>query len=207
MSNMSKGKTMKVYGITGSIACGKSTVTRYLVEKGYKVVDADQLSRDALTIDRESILKVQNLFGCVNEGIVDRKALGKIVFHDAKAKRQLEGIIHPYVISKMKEEIEKNKDKDCIFLDIPLLYESHLEYLCDEIIVVYLNEKKQVQRLMTRDHIDEKYAYTIMNNQISSLKKKEMADIVFDNNQGVENLYKQIDEFIERISHERIINE
>ena len=198
---------MKVYGITGSIACGKSTVTRYLVEKGYKVVDADQLSRDALTIDRESILKVQNLFGCVNEGIVDRKALGKIVFHDAKAKRQLEGVIHPYVISKMKEEIEKNKDKDCIFLDIPLLYESHLEYLCDEIIVVYLNEKKQVQRLMTRDHIDEKYANTIMNNQISSLKKKEMADIVFDNNQGVENLYKQIDEFIERISHERIINE
>ena len=207
MSNMSKGKKMKVYGITGSIACGKSTVTRYLVEKGYKVVDADQLSRDALTIDRESILKVQNLFGCVNEGIVDRKALGKIVFHDAKAKRQLEGIIHPYVISKMKEEIEKNKDKDCIFLDIPLLYESHLEYLCDEIIVVYLNEKKQVQRLMTRYHIYEKYAYTIMNNQISSLNKKEMADIVFDNNQGVENLYKQIDEFIERISHERIINE
>ena len=103
--------------------------------------------------------------------------------------------------------VEKNKDKDCIFLDIPLLYESHLEYLCDEIIVVYLNEKKQVQRLMTRDHIDEKYAYTIMNNQISSLKKKEMADIVFDNNQEVEDLYKQIDEFIERISHERIINE
>ena len=101
MSNMSKGKKMKVYGITGSIACGKSTVTRYLVEKGYKVVDADQLSRDALTIDQESILKVQNLFGCVNEGIVDRKALGKIVFHDTKAKRQLEGIIHPYVISKM----------------------------------------------------------------------------------------------------------
>ena len=207
MSNMSKGKKMKVYGITGSIACGKSTVTRYLVEKGYKVVDADQLSRDALTIDQESILKVQNLFGCVNEGIVDRKALGKIVFHDTKAKRQLEGIIHPYVISKMKEEIEKNKDTDCIFLDIPLLYESHLEYLCDEIIVVYLDEQRQVQRLMARDHIDESYAYTIINNQISSLKKREMADIVFDNNQGIEELYKQIDEFIERISHEEIINE
>ena len=105
------------------------------------------------------------------------------------------------------EEIEKNKERDCIFLDIPLLYESHLEYLCDEIIVVYLDEQRQVQRLMARDHIDESYAYTIINNQISSLKKREMADIVFDNNQGIEELYKQIDEFIERISHEEIINE
>ena len=189
MSNMSKGKTMKVYGITGSIACGKSTVTHYLIERGYLVVDADLISRNALTIDQECILKVQELF------------------HDKNAKKQLEAIIHPYVILKMKEEIEKNKERDCIFLDIPLLYESHLEYLCDEIIVVYLDEQRQVQRLMARDHIDESYAYTIINNQISSLKKREMADIVFDNNQGIEELYKQIDEFIERISHEEIINE
>ena len=178
MSNMSKGKTMKVYGITGSIACGKSTVTHYLIERGYLVVDADLISRNALTIDQECILKVQELFGCVKDGIVDRKALGRIVFHDKNAKKQLEAIIHPYVIFKMKEEI-----------------------------VVYLDEQRQVQRLMARDHIDESYAYTIINNQISSLKKREMADIVFDNNQGIEELYKQIDEFIERISHEEIINE
>ena len=194
---MSKGKTMKVYGITGSIACGKSTVTHYLIERGYLVVDADLISRNALTIDQECILKVQELFGCVKDGIVDRKALGRIVFHDKNAKKQLEAIIHPYVNLIMKEEIEKNKERDCIFLDIPLLYESHLEYLCDEIIVVYLDEQRQVQRLMARDHIDESYAYTIINNQISSLKKREMADIVFDNNQGIEELYKQIDEFIE----------
>ena len=110
MSNMSKGKTMKVYGITGSIACGKSTVTHYLIERGYLVVDADLISRNALTIDQECILKVQELFGCVKDGIVDRKALGRIVFHDKNAKKQLEAIIHPYVILKMKEEIEKNKD-------------------------------------------------------------------------------------------------
>ena len=103
---------MKVYGITGSIACGKSTVTHYLIERGYLVVDADLISRNALTIDQECILKVQELFGCVKDGIVDRKALGRIVFHDKNAKKQLEAIIHPYVILKMKEEIEKNKDTD-----------------------------------------------------------------------------------------------
>ena len=198
---------MKVYGITGSIACGKSTVTNYLREHGYLVIDADRISREALTIDQGCIEKVDQLFHCVHGGIVDRKALGKKVFHDAKAKKMLENIIHPYVISQLKEAIQENQDLPCLFLDIPLLYESHLEYLCDEIIVVYLDEQRQVQRLMARDHIDESYAYTIINNQISSLKKRKMADIVFDNNQGIEELYKQIDEFIERISHEEIINE
>ena len=204
MSNMSKGKTMKVYGITGSIACGKSTVTHYLIERGYLVVDADLISRNALTIDQECILKVQELFGCVKDGIVDRKSLGRIVFHDKNAKKQLEAIIHPYVILKMKEEIEKNKERDCIFLDIPLLYESHLEYLCDEIIVVYLDEQRQVQRLMARDHIDEEYALTIMKNQISSDKKKEMADIVLDNTKDPAFLYQQIEQLMKGIENERI---
>ena len=201
---MSKGKTMKVYGITGSIACGKSTVTHYLIERGYLVVDADLISRNALTIDQECILKVQELFGCVKDGIVDRKALGRIVFHDKNAKKQLEAIIHPYVILKMKEEIEKNKERDCIFLDIPLLYESHLEYLCDSIIVVYLDEKQQVKRLMERDHIDEEYALTIMKNQISSDKKKEMADIVLDNTKDPAFLYQQIEQLMKGIENERI---
>ena len=149
---------MKVYGITGSIACGKSTVTNYLREHGYLVIDADRISREALTIDQGCIEKVDQLFHCVHGGIVDRKTLGKKVFHDAKAKKMLENIIHPYVISQLKEAIQENQDLPCLFLDIPLLYESHLEYLCDSIIVVYLDEKQQVKRLMERDHIDEEYA-------------------------------------------------
>lgn len=198
---------MKVYGITGSIACGKSTVTHYLLEHGYVVVDADRLSKEALTIDQESIFKVEQLFGCVEQGIVDRKALGRIVFHDKKAKKQLEDIIHPYVIQKMKKAIADNQDKDLIFLDIPLLYESHLEYLCDKIIVVYLNEKTQIERLMKRDHIDEEYARTIIKNQMSTEIKKEKADIVLDNNHQLEDLYKQIEKMMKGIQDESIINE
>lgn len=198
---------MKVYGITGSIACGKSTVTRYLLDRGWIVIDADQLSREALTFDKESILKVKQLFGCVDDGIVDRKALGKIVFHDKKAKKQLEDIIHPYVIKKIEEAIEIHQDKDFIFLDIPLLFESHLEYLCDKIIVVYLNEKTQIKRLMKRDKIDETYARTIIANQISSDIKKEKADIVLDNNQDIDDLYSQIKNMMEGIQDGNIVNE
>ena len=195
---------MKVYGITGSIACGKSTVTNYLREHGYLVIDADRISREALTIDQRCIEKVDQLFHCVHGGIVDRKALGKKVFHDAKAKKMLENIIHPYVISQLKEAIQENQDLSCLFLDIPLLYESHLEYLCDSIIVVYLDEKQQVKRLMERDHIDEEYALTIMKNQISSDKKKEMADIVLDNTKDPAFLYQQIEQLMKGIENERI---
>ena len=85
-----------------------------------------------------------------------------------------------------------------------LTYESHLEYLCDSIIVVYLDEKQQVKRLMERDHIDEEYALTIMKNQISSDKKKEMADIVLDNTKDPAFLYQQIEQLMKGIENERI---
>ena len=198
---------MKVYGITGSIACGKSTVTAYLIDHGFTVIDADKISREALTVDENCISQVKTLFGCFHDGQIDRKALGKIVFHDETAKKQLEAIIHPYVIARLKAAISDNSDKDFIFLDIPLLYESHLEYLCDKVIVVYANEKKQLQRLMKRDHIDEVYAKAIIANQISSSIKKDKADIVLDNNGNIDELYKQIKKMMKGIENESIVNE
>lgn len=183
---------MKVYGITGSIATGKSTVTKYLRDKGYLVVDSDKLAYDALTIDLECIEKTKQRFNLTGDGI-DRKALGKIVFNDFKAKADLEAIIHPYVIKKIKETINDNQDQELIFLDIPLLYESNLEYLCNKVIVVYLNYQKEVKRLMKRDNIDEKYAKIIISNQINIEEKKSRADIVLDNNGTLENLYLQIE--------------
>ena len=173
---------------------------------GYKLFTLLSLSRDALTIDQDCIMKVQKLFGCVQDGVVDRKALGRIIFHNKEAKKQLEDIIHPYVIKKLKEAIDGNQDKDCLFLDIPLLFESHLEYLCDKIIVVYVNETRQLMRLMKRDQIDESYAKTIMSQQISSEVKKNKADIVLDNNGDLQSLYEQIDKMMKGIKDESIIN-
>ncbi|WP_233541858.1 MULTISPECIES: dephospho-CoA kinase [Coprobacillaceae] len=186
---------MKVIGITGSIACGKSTVTDYLLKLGYQVVDSDKISREALTKDLDCIFQVEQLFDCVENGKVDRKKLGRIIFHDEKAKKQLEGIIHPYVIKKLKQAIQSCQDS-VIFLDIPLLYESHLEYLCDEIMVVYLSEEKQLERLMKRDHIDQDYARVIMNNQISIEEKKKRAQIIIDNNGTIDQLYDQLNQFV-----------
>ena len=183
---------MKVLGITGSIATGKSTVTNYLKQRGYLVVDSDKLAYDALTIDEVCIKQTKNRFD-LPAGPIDRKALGRIVFNDRKAKKDLEDIIHPYVIKRIKDVIADNQDKKFIFLDIPLLFENNLEYLCDKIIVVYLNEQEEIKRLMKRDNIDEDYARLIIGNQMSIEEKKMRADIVLDNNQGLDELYQQIE--------------
>ena len=186
---------MEVIGITGSIATGKSTVTNYLKNKSYIVVDSDKLAYDALTIDHNCIKLTKEKFN-LGEGTIDRKALGQIIFNDKQAKLDLEEIVHPYVINEIKKQISNNLDKEFIFLDIPLLFESKLEYLCDRIIVVYLSEQQEIKRLMKRDNIDEEYAKIIISNQMSIEEKKTRADIVLDNSQGIEYLYDQIEKFL-----------
>ncbi|MFV0396261.1 MAG: dephospho-CoA kinase [Coprobacillaceae bacterium] len=181
-----------VVGITGGIATGKSTVTNYLIKHNYVVLDSDLFSREALTIDKGCIELVKQNFDCVTNGEIDRKKLGSIVFHDKKAKKKLEDIVHPYVIKRLKNGIVENKDREIVFLDIPLLYECHLEYLCDTIVVVYCDEESQILRLMHRDNIDREYAKTIINNQMSMSEKLKQADIVLDNSKSKEDLLEQI---------------
>ncbi|MCD7894752.1 MAG: dephospho-CoA kinase [Erysipelotrichaceae bacterium] len=195
---------MKVIGITSSIAGGKSTVTNYLRQKGYVVLDADEISHHALDKGERSYYQVKEMFReCVDEDRnIDRQKLGKIVFNDQRMKKQLEDIIHPYVSSTMKKQIQQCH-QDVIFLDIPLLYEAHFEYLCDKIIVVYVDENTQCERLMKRNHIDKQEARHLMQQQMSIEEKKNKADYILDNTLGFEDLYQNI----ERILNSEIVHE
>ncbi len=194
---------MKVIGLTGSIASGKSTVTNYLLNKGYCVIDADAISHHALHQGTKCYEKVKSLFDCLDEnGNIDRKALGKIVFYDHKKKKQLEDIIHPYVKDELKKEIEKCQ-QDILFLDVPLLYETQMDVLCDQVIVVYVDESLQIQRLMKRNNILKEEAGHLIHQQISIEEKKKRADIVLDNRKSFEELYKDI----ERMLKDEIIYE
>lgn len=193
-----------VIGITGSIAVGKSTVTNYLLQHGYQVLDADEFSHKALQKGTISYQQVVKTFDCLdNDGNIDRKKLGSIVFNDVSQKEKLEAIIHPYVIECLKKGIE-DCCEEMIFLDIPLLYEAHLEYLCDKIIVVYIDEKLQLERLMKRNHIDEDEARLLIASQISIEEKRKLADYVIDNREYFEVLYKRIDEILEVIKDENL---
>jgi dephospho-CoA kinase len=194
-----------VVGITGSIACGKSSVTQYLLTHGYTVLDADKITHSAYNIGTSSYNEVIKYFDCLDNGIINRKKLGAIVFNDPKKKKILENIVHPYVIEELKNGIKACHD-DIMFLDIPLLYETHLEYLCDKIIVVYVDKDIQRERLMNRNHISKSEADLLISQQMSVDKKKELADYTINNNCYFEDLFYNIDKVIEVIKDENIFN-
>lgn len=194
-----------IIGITGGIASGKSTVSQYLKDKGYFIVDADKLAYDALTIDQSCIEACLKQFDCKDKnGKIDRRRLGAIIFNNKQKQKDLENIVHPYVIKRMKEEINLH-DNELMFLDIPLLYESHLEYLCDYILVIYVDEKTQLERLKKRNQFNDEEAYARIHAQMSMEIKKEKANYVIDN-RGLENeLYAQVENFLNDLRKGEVI--
>ncbi|MDD8048286.1 MAG: dephospho-CoA kinase [Thomasclavelia sp.] len=178
---------MKVIGITGGIACGKSEVTSYLTSKGYVVIDSDKLVNEAYQ-DSDIKNKLEASFHTL-----DKKSIGQVIFNDTNKKKTLENIIHPFVIEGLKKGIQTNQNQDLIFLDIPLLYESNLEYLCDKVIVVSITLDNQIKRLCKRDNIDPNYARIKIDSQMRLKEKEKRADYVLDNNHSLDDLYHQID--------------
>ena len=194
----------RVIGITGSIAVGKSTVTQYLKTHGYCVLDADEISHQALDKESHCYHQIVECFDCLDDNQnISRQKLGQIVFHDPQQKALLESIIHPYVQEMLKKGIEQCQEP-LIFLDVPLLYETHMDTMCDDVMVVYVDEKTQLKRLMKRNQIDEKQARLLMSQQISIEKKKEMGDYIIDNRQNFEDLYVQIERVLEVLKSEII---
>lgn len=192
----------RVIGITGSIAVGKSTVTQYLKTHGYCVLDADEISHQALEKESHCYHKIVECFDCLDDNQnISRQKLGQIVFHDPQQKALLESIIHPYVQEMLKKGIEQCQEP-LVFLDVPLLYETHMDTMCDDVMVVYVDEKTQLKRLMKRNQIDEKQARLLMSQQISIEKKKEMGDYIIDNRQNFEDLYAQIESVLEVLKNE-----
>lgn len=194
----------RVIGITGSIAVGKSSVTQYLRTHGYCVLDADEISHQALEKNSGCYHQIIAHFDCLDEnGNISRQKLGQIVFHDAKKKALLESIIHPYVKTTLQEGIETSQEM-LIFLDVPLLYETHMDEMCDSVIVVYVDEMTQMKRLMARNHIDETQAQHLMSQQISIERKKDMGDYIIDNRYGFEELYQNIERVLKDLKDETV---
>lgn len=190
-----------IIGITGGIATGKSTFSNLLKTYGFKVVDADKISYEALTIDRNCIQKVVSMFNCQNEdGTINRQKLGEIIFNDQTCQKKLESIVHPYVINKIENEIKASKEQ-YIFLDIPLLYEANLQYLCDCVIVVYANYTTQLERLKKRNNLTDTEAICRIQSQLDIEIKKQKANYIIDNNGDLENLKYQTNKLIEQLNN------
>lgn len=186
-----------IIGITGSIACGKSTVSNYLKSKGYVVIDADKIGHEAL--DNEYVReKLVLAFGkeIQENNKIDRQKLGNLVFGNTSNLNILNSIIHPEIRKMILEEINKNKDKEIIFIDIALLFEAKFDDLVDKIIVVYVDENIQLTRLMKRNSITQEEALNRIKSQMSSVEKVKLADYTINNNLDVTNTYIQIDKVL-----------
>ncbi|MBO6046884.1 MAG: dephospho-CoA kinase [Erysipelotrichaceae bacterium] len=188
---------IKVIGLTGGIATGKSTVSAYLKEKGYIVVDADELTHQSY--EDEAVKEaIKTYFDCVEDGIIDRRKLGSIVFTNSEARKKLESIIHPYVLKETIKAIT-SCSQSIIILDVPLLFEANFDRLCDVTIVVACDDDQQLIRLMQRNNLTREDAQRRIDAQMSLDEKRQLADYVIENNQSLEDLYKGIDQLMEVI--------
>ena len=187
-------------GITGSIACGKSTVSDYLKEKGYTIIDADKLGHVALTSE-DVKRRLSETFGAnilVNNEI-SREVLGKLVFGNDNNLKKLNNIIHPKIKELILKLQEEHKDEDLVFLDIALLFEANFVDLVEKVVVVYVDEDIQLKRLMTRNSLSKGEALKRIESQMSPQEKASLGDFVINNSYRKEDTFQQIDEILEKL--------
>ena len=190
-----------ILGLTGGIATGKSTVSRYLAEKGYPIVDADLIARRVVEPETEGLAKIVAHFGqeiIKKDGSLDREKLGALVFSQPEKRLTLNAILSQYIRRAIEEETAAlvNEKHPLVVLDIPLLYEAGYESDCDAVMVVYTTVEEQLKRLMMRNQLTEEEALNRIASQESIEDKKMRADSVIDNNGARDQTYEQVETWL-----------
>lgn len=193
----------KVIGVTGGISSGKSNVISIIKRQGFKVIDCDLINHNLQKINMPIYNAIKEAFGSsyfLDNKELDRKKLGELIFHNENEKLKLNSISHPIIKEEVLKEI--NKADGIVFVDVPLLYESKFDSLCDKVICVYLNKETQIKRLMERDHIDYSYAKAKIASQMDLDKKRDLADYVIDSKGSFQETYRQVLKILEMIKGE-----
>jgi dephospho-CoA kinase len=172
-------------GLTGGIACGKSTVAAMFRDLGAYVVDADQLAREALAPGSPGARAVARAFGrdVAPNGVVDRARLGALVFGHAKRRKRLEAIVHPYVFAaerRLAREIASRDPDALVVFDAALLIETGAHRRMDAVVVVIADQRTQLARLAARDRLSRAGALARIRSQWPLAAKRRVADYVID---------------------------
>ena len=200
---------MKIIGLTGGIGTGKSTVSAYLKEKGCIILDADRMSRQLTAAGGAALPAIREIFGdevFFDDGTLDRKKLGNIVFNDQTKLRQLEKITTEKVVEQTEAELEnlwKNDFTGIVVIDAPLLFECNMQTMADENWLVTADLELRLERIAKRDGLDRQSILDRINNQMSDDEKIAIADYVIDNSGNLSDLYRQIDKLVERVTDEQ----
>jgi dephospho-CoA kinase len=189
---------MRLIGLTGGIATGKSTVDRMLAARGATVIDADELAREAVRPGEPTLDRVVERFGAGvlrPDGSLDRSRLGEIVFADSDARHDLERITHPRIIELTQERVAAALSGAAPFVvvDIPLLFEHGRETMFDGVLLVYAPADVQVQRLRERNHLDETAARQRLAAQLPIDEKRAHATWIIDNSGDEDATQRAVD--------------
>lgn len=189
---------MKVIGLTGGIGSGKSTVSAYLKEHGYLILDADQIAHDITKKGSPVLQQIADAFGADmldEDGNLQRKKLAAVAFSTPENKAVLESLTTDEVvrlISEQVEELRNGKQYDIIFVDAPLLFEAGVDRLTDLVWMVSAEEEIRISRVMNRDQISRADVLQRIANQMDNDEKIRRSQEIIDNSRGKEELYQQV---------------
>lgn len=210
MKSATKRERGIIVGITGGIACGKTTVSELLADKGAIPINADEIGHQLLKSDSPVIDELVDTFGTEileDTGDVSRKKLGAIVFTDKSAREQLNVILHPLIIQRSRAHAKQlvQEDPSCVvLLDAPLLIEAGAHDTVDIIVVVTASRETQLKRILERGEaqnrpLSEAEAQSRIDSQMPFSEKVTYADVVIENEGSVEELQKQVDTLWDRL--------
>ncbi|SHE69391.1 dephospho-CoA kinase [Caldanaerobius fijiensis DSM 17918] len=194
-----RGDRLKIIGLTGGIGSGKSTISCILKELGAYIIDEDMVSRLLMEKGQKVYYDIVSYFGpeiLKENGDIDRKKLGSIVFADSEKLQALNRITHPAMIKYTKAEIERlmaQKTHKLVVIDAAILIEMGLDKLVDEIWVVYVDRETQIERVMARDGLSYDDALNRINSQMPLDEKLRLADKVIDNTKPLDEVRKQVE--------------
>ncbi len=188
---------MKIIGLTGGIATGKSTVASLLAELGAVVIDADQLARDAVAPGTPALGRISDLFGQVvlnADGSLNRQTMRELVFNDAGKRQQLEAILHPAIKDLALERLAQARQAGAavaVYM-APLLIEVNATDRVDEIWVVTVRPEIQLERLTARDNCSREAARRIIAAQMPLAEKEQFGVVVIDNSENLDMTRQQV---------------
>ncbi len=187
---------MKVIGLTGGIASGKSTISALFQKRGVVVLDADINSREVVEPGQPALSEIAAAFGedlILPGGGLDREKLGDIIFSDTSAREQLNAIVHPRVAHRFFEQVQAHQPTEAwLIYDAPLIVENNLQSGFDGLIVVRCEPDIQKSRLMRRNSLNETEANNRIRSQFPLDKKVEVADWIIDNSGTLEESEDQV---------------
>lgn len=186
-----------IIGLTGGIGCGKSEAAQFLKSLGAAHIDADEISRALTGENGEALPEIRERFGdgaFREDGTLDRARMAEFIFSNEAARRALEGILHPLVQRTMLRQMDEAAERGdrIVILDVPLLFETGMDALCDECWTLYVDRETQIERVMTRDGLDREQAEARIDSQMSVEERNTRATRAINTDRPIERTQAEL---------------